>query len=209
MTLRVAATVAVIVGIVGLFGYLHLLGKGPFVTLAARHLRAMKDRTESPATIAPATFAEFEALPHRLAVGEYSAFERRGVSLEGHVQHLLRAADGDLHLELAPTWRAPGAPDTAYVTGEISAAWRRGSAGWSYDALARAFRPSRGGATAWDGGTARVRLSGWLLYDFQYDDPPIAQAHPQAPRLTGWEIHPVTRIEVWDDARAAYVEVPR
>jgi hypothetical protein len=28
-------------------------------------------------------------------------------------------------------------------------------------------------------------------------------------RVTGWEIHPVTRIEIWDDARAAFVEYGR
>jgi hypothetical protein len=72
-----------------------------------------------------------------------------------------------------------------------------------------------------------VRLSGWLLYDFQYDgvhrsaDPlrwmwnrfglkrPYRPDGPVSiwPRLSGWEIHPVTRIEVWDDARGGYGEV--
>ncbi len=28
-------------------------------------------------------------------------------------------------------------------------------------------------------------------------------------RESGWELHPVTKIEIWDDARGAYVEVRR
>ena len=31
----------------------------------------------------------------------------------------------------------------------------------------------------------------------------------RVPRLTMWEIHPVTRIEVRDDSLGAYVEIPR
>ena len=67
-----------------------------------------------------------------------------------------------------------------------------------------------GAVTPWPGGPRRVRLSGWLLYDFQYDRPATPWSRQySAPRLSGWEIHPVTRIEVWDDARGEWVEVPR
>ena len=72
------------------------------------------------------------------------------------------------------------------------------------------FRPNRGGITRWDAGPRRVRVSGWLLYDSQYDarHSSWALAHG-AVRVTGWEIHPVTRIEIWDDALAAWAEVAR
>jgi hypothetical protein len=59
-----------------------------------------------------------------------------------------------------------------------------------------------------------VRISGWLLYDFEYDAPYRTQRHAlisgaRSTRLTGWEIHPVTRIEVWDDSTRDFVEIPR
>ena len=66
----------------------------------------------------------------------------------------------------------------------------------------------------WPGGPPRVRISGWLMYDFQYDAPFLPQKAPILPgpahrRLTGWEIHPVTRIEIWDEARKDFVDYPR
>ena len=70
------------------------------------------------------------------------------------------------------------------------------------------LRPVLGGPTAWPGGTRRVRVSGWLMYDWQHDKP--FEAHREgrtAPRLTGWEIHPVTRIEAWNDTLERFVDV--
>jgi hypothetical protein len=78
---------------------------------------------------------------------------------------------------------------------------------WSYEGLVAAFHPNHGGASPWDSGPRRVRLSGWLLYDFQYDTPPSPWSlQYQAPRVSGWEIHPVTRIELWDDAQQRWVD---
>jgi hypothetical protein len=203
VTLRIAAAVALVVGIAALFADLHLRGDGPFAAPEARHRRAMQDRSGSPTVIANVTFAELAALPRRLPVAEASGFERRAVRLEGYVQRMERRPDGDLTLEIAPVRGEPGAPAAACVIAGIAPAWRRGSQTWRYDALLATFRPGRGGVTAWDGGPVRVRLSGWLLDDAAADDPGAA------PRLTGWAIDPVTRIEVWDDARAAFAEAPR
>ena len=61
-----------------------------------------------------------------------------------------------------------------------------------------------------------MRLSGWLLYDFQHDAPYGSEVVDRlgggtriTRRLSGWEIHPVTRIEVYDEARDAWEDVPR
>lgn len=208
MTFRVLALATLVLGATVLWIALALLGFAPGAAPEARHLRRMKNRTSVPARYQPYTLADFQALPHGLAVPHRARREAVAVSFEGWNQRMMMAGDGDAHLELVATPRAAGARDTVYVTGEITPAFRRG--GWSYDRLLQVFRPNRGGQTPWEGGPARVRVSGWLLYDYQYDGVPTSWSlEHAAPRATGWEIHPVTRIERWDDARAAWVEVPR
>jgi hypothetical protein len=202
--MRVTATVALILGAAGLLGYLHLLGKGPFASFTARHLRALKDRVDPPTRVEPVTIQDIEALPQNRSAAEYSGTERRGVTIEGYVQLLKRAPDDDHHLELVLTPRGSGGPDTNYVTAEITPAFRRGSTRWRWDALVAAFRPNHGGVTPWGGGPRRARITGWLLYDYRLYSRPNPRW--RAPRLSAWEVHPVTRIELWDDSLARYVE---
>ncbi len=209
MILRLVAGLALLLGIAALAAYLLLVGRGPLASPAGRHLRAMKERRDAPTAVMPFTLADFHALPHDAPMAEVAALERRGVSLEGYVQRMLRASDGDTHLEIVVTPRAPGGPDTAYVTAEIAMPWRRGSRAWSYESLLAAFRPNHGGATAWEAGPRRVRVTGWLLYDFQHDVRPSQYSLIHGSRVTGWEIHPVTRIELWDDSLHGFVDHPR
>ena len=203
MTLRIAALLSLFLGVTGLFGYLHLVGKGPFASLEARHLRAMKDRSTAPANPVPLGFADFRALPSRLTVAEYSAIERRGVSLDGYVRFLLTASDGDYHLEIVH--EPPDHDDPSYVTGEVTPAWSRTSERWRFEPLLAALRPARGATTPWEHGPRRARFTGWLLYDAPYDTPVRVRSR----RMTDWEIHPITRIELWDDRLARFVEYPR
>jgi len=206
--MRFAATVALVLGAAGLLGFLHLVGKGPFASLTARHLRAMKDRADPPIRLATITADQIGALPVNASVAEYSGIERRGVTLEGYVQRIVRAPDDDQHLELVATPRASGGPDTTYVTAEITPAFRRGSSRWGWDALVAAFRPNHGGVTPWDGGPRRVRITGWLLYDYRLLDK-LARSRVPSGRVSAWEVHPVSRIELWDDALGRYVEFAR
>jgi hypothetical protein len=211
--LRLAAALAMLVGVIGLLGYLHLVGKGPFASPAARHLRSMKDRTEEADAVTPITFAEFAALPRGRPSAETAALERRGVTLTGWVQCMLRASDGDLHLEIAPRGAGPATPDTAYVTAEITPAWQRGSERWRFEPLLAALRPNAGGPAPWPQGPRRVRVAGWLLYDFPQEDtlpaPRRGSSGTGDLRLSAWEIHPVSRIELWDEARGSFVELAR
>ena len=208
MTLRVAAALALVLGL-GAFGlFLTVMGVGPLASPDAHYLRQMKNRTGYPKTLEPITLPEFAALPRRRPVSETIDIEARGVSLEGYVQNLLRAGDGDLHMEVAAVPRLNSNSDTAYVTAEITPQWSRTHPHWTYQDLAPVMRPIDGGPSPWPGGTRRVRVSGWLLYDFQHDKP--FEHHHEghaAPRLTGWEIHPVTRIEAWDDSLKKFVDV--
>jgi len=211
VTLRVTAALSLLLGLTALLAYLHVLGEGPMVSREARHLRAMKERRDAPAAPAPITFAAMESLPHQRPLAEYAPLERRSVVIEGYVQYVLRSVDGDTHFEVTADLPAPGGISNPYVTAELTPEWYRGSSRWRYEKLLETILPNGGGnVTAWGHDPRRVRLTGWLLYDFQYD--PVRDPERRAPgatRLTGWEVHPVTRIEVWDDAHGGFVEVPR
>ena len=67
-----------------------------------------------------------------------------------------------------------------------------------------------GDVSRWQDPPRRVRISGWLMYDFQFETRrPDLTLPAFEQRESGWEVHPVTKIEIWNDARAAFVEVPR
>ena len=208
MKLRLAAVVTLVLGFAAFGLFLTLMGEGPLAAPAARHLREMKNRTAPPDSVAPLTLAEMAALPRRRPLAEFLPLEQRGVSIEGYVQNMLRAGDGDLHLEVAATPRFAVHSDTAYVTAEITPIWSRSHPHWTFQGLAPVMRPALGGPSPWPGGTHRMRISGWLMYDWQHDEPYGRHRNQwTAPRLTGWEVHPVTRIEAWDDARRQFVDV--
>jgi hypothetical protein len=206
--LRLAAALALLLGATGMLLFLTIVGKAPWSPPEMRHLRAMKDRAGTPAAYTAYGTADFLALPHHPPLAATAALERRGVSFTGYAQYMVPSTDGDFHFELTAAPRRPDSPDTAYVTAEATPAFTRGRDGWAFERLVARLRPNHGGETPWEGGPRRVRVSGWLLYDFQYDLDRLAPAK-RAQRLTGWEIHPVTRIEAWDDTLARFVEVPR
>ncbi len=210
MTLRFLAALVLILGVTALLGYLNLLGKGPLASPQLRHLRAMKDRGAVPATVTRFAMADFQALPSDSTIASYARLEARGVAFEGYVQRMLRSLDDDIHLEVTSHPLREAGTDTAYVTAEITPRFRGHSATWTYERLAAAFGVNHGTLTPWDGGPRRVRLSGWLLYDFQYDWRPSPWIlRTGAPRVSGWEIHPVTGIELWDEAAGRFVDYPR
>lgn len=210
MTFRSFALLAFSGGTIVLVSALTLLGEAPGVSPEAAHLREMKERTDAPAAYARFTHEDMVALPHGVSLEKRAKIEARSVMLEGWVQRILLAGDGDLHLEVAPGARPGDAPDTAYVTAEITPRWRSGHAGWGYERLAEALRPNRGGPTRWEGGPRRARVSGWLLYDYQYDGTPSPWSLTHgACRVSGWEIHPVTRLELWNDVAQRWNEVAR
>ena len=205
--LRLTAALSLLLGLTLLLDYLSLVGRTPWTSVPRRHLRAMKDRLVAPRSFATYTVRDFERLPHFESLERYAPLEQRGVTLEGYVQRTIIASDGDVHLEVAPTRRIAGGPDTTYVTAEVTPRWRQGSR-WSYGHLVAALRPNDGGVTPWFEGPRRVRISGWLLYD-RYDQVPSQWARAHGARLTGWEVHPVTAIAMWDDSLRSFVELPR
>ena len=210
MILRVCAALALALGVAAFLLFLGLVGKAPWSPPEMRRLRARKDRVEAPSAYDAVTVADIESLPHGVTPAARAGLEARGVSFDGWVQRMLTAPDGDFHFELVGTPRRPGGPDTCYVTAEITPQWSRGSETWAYESLVALLRPNQGGATPWDGGPRRARVSGWLLHDYQHDIVPSSWSlRNGAPRLSGWEIHPVTRLELWSDSLGRFVDVPR
>ena len=205
MITRSLGVLGFVLGAALLYVALTLLGRAPGLPMETRHLRAMKDRVAAPASLRDFRMADFAALPHGAPFAERSRIERQGVRMEGWVQRVLLSGDGDLHLELVEHRRTNRDRDTAYVVAEITPQWRYPRQAWDYDSLLVVFRPNRGGATKWNTGPARVRVSGWLLYDHPYDKIPNNwMLHRESVRLTGWEIHPVTEIEQWDEQSLAW-----
>lgn len=211
--LRVLAALALLAGTSMLLYYLWWIGESPFSPPEDRHLREMKERVTVPDRYRTFTFEDFAALPHARPLAEFAPLERQGVTLEGYVQNMHRSLDGDFHLAIIRRADPERWLNVSPVTGEITPESRRGSRRWTWEKLVARFRPfSQTGG--WPGGPRRARVSGWLLYDFQYDEPYMMTRIPLQPpsgvrRLTGWEIHPVTRIEFWDDSLRTFVEYPR
>ena len=210
MIARSLAVIAFLLGAAALVVGLSLLGRSPGLPEQTRQLRTMKDRTEAPEQVRDVDMAFFAGLPHGAPLQENASLERQGVRMEGWVQRILLSGDGDVHLELVEKRRVAGERDTVYVVAEVTPPWRQQRRGWAYESLLVAFRPNTGGATAWDAGPRRVRLTGWLLYDHPYDKPVTQWTldHGKA-RRTGWEIHPVTGIELWDDGASGWRELAR
>jgi hypothetical protein len=207
---RSLAVIAFLLGAAALVMGLALLGRSLGLPEQTRHLRSMKDRLEPPDHVRDVDMTFFAGLPHGAPMSVRAPLERQGVRMEGWVQRILLSGDGDVHLELAQKRRITGERDTIYVVAEVTPPWRQQRRGWAYESLLVAFRPNTGGASAWDAGPRRVRLTGWLLYDHQYDKlpSPWTLEHGKG-RRTGWEIHPVTGIELWDDAANDWRELAR
>ena len=118
-------------------------------------------------------------------------------SLEGYIAEVIQAADGatygrppeqgDLHVHLRaarqPQCGVGGLRNQQIVT-EVTPHFQPPTTDWSYEALLDLCQLQ-----------ARVRISGWLLHDYQH----IRDIG--AWRASAWEIHPVTSIEVWSPER--------
>ena len=210
MILRSTAVFVFAAGALALFAGAALLGRSPGLSDETEHLRRMKDRELSPHPVRDVGIEWFTALPHHPPMDVRTRIEDQGVRVQGSVQRIELSGDGDLHLEFVTRARQPSDRDTAYLVAEISQLLRREARGWAYDSLLVAFRPNHGGRMAWAEGTRRVRLTGWPNYDHPYDRPVSSWSLlNSAPRLTGWEIHPVTRIELWDDRTGTWQELRR
>jgi len=131
--------------------------------------KKLRDRSTAPGAADMDAAATFDAL---LSKKDRSAFsERKGATVEGWVVQVEREEDGDVHLALAP--EKGGADTKKWVIVEVPTAWQKKSASLSESALRQLVG-------------AKVRVTGWLYYEPDPDQPD--------PRGTRWELHPVTAV---------------
>jgi len=172
-----------------------------------RSLRAVKDRRKIPKSYKPITLDEMLSMEHGCPLDDETAvLEATGVSVEGYLVTAVKrsdgetygfaADDGDIHLHLADTPSATFFGPSIVIT-EATPPFQHQHSDWNVDALA-AYASSVGedgfsSVHSTSHPASKVRISGWLMAD-----------NPQCKRVpwvrgTVWEVHPVTKIEVWQD----------
>ncbi len=174
-----------------------------------------KLRLHTPASYTPITVEEMIALQpgcpfHDRQVDEINRQEERSVVMEGYLVTVEQLADGktyahllrrgDIHLEIGPAPEfSPEGSSAERVICEVTvpAFWDGGASNWNLEGLAPLAGWVKDGLIghSYPGGTpggAKVRISGDLLDDF------VHCAGVGDSRATAWEIHPITKIEVWN-----------
>jgi hypothetical protein len=163
-------------------------------------LNRLKNRSAQVSTTEPMTVAQINALSQPLealhgkratwpagTVAEVSALERTGVVVEGFLigakqsgtetTNCQRKNLRDYHL-----WIVDGRDQTRAqaVVAEVTPRWLASNRGWHLQTLGRLAKQR-----------ARVRLTGWLMLDPEHPD--------QIGKTRGglWEVHPITKIEVF------------
>ncbi len=168
-------------------------------TFQRYYFDSQKNRVTIPSHYESLTFVDFLALPS--FHGEYEqsdwttvrAYNQRGVSLEGYIAEVPPSTGGTIHLHLRDARQPrcfPGGPRQTQLVANVTPAFQPPKTGWSHDALFDLCRNQ-----------TRVRLSGWLLHDYQ------GVRDVEDGRGSAWEIHPVTKIEVWDLTGKRWVEL--
>jgi len=173
-------------------------------------LRYQGARVAIPTHYTSLTFAEFFVLPEFPKEYEQSdwttvrEYTQRAVTLEGYIAELRRSpndvfallpwSEGDIHVHLRETPQPRCSLDgnrKEQVVAAVTKAFQPPKTGWSYDALLGLCERQ-----------ARARISGWLLHDFEH----LREVGNL--RGSAWEIHPVTKIEVWDRERHSWSPLP-
>jgi hypothetical protein len=172
-------------------------GDGLLMNRAIEHLALQKRRTEIPPAYAPITYAWFAQLPtpETRTAPELAAIdemERQAVTLAGYIVRVIpvptEVARGQatewefhLHLRVGPAQRCEYQDDPRNLVTVVTPAFQPPRTGWDFDVLRELCEKQ-----------IRVRLSGWLLYDY------LTRAQVGRSRVSPWAIHPLTRIEVWN-----------
>lgn len=151
-----------------------------------RALNLLKNRTQAPDSYVPVTVSQLLALPS-------DPQDARGIVLEGFIVAAKQAgpesanchsqSEVDFHVSIgAEAATDPSAAQVARAQSVIvePTPWSQHTLGLHLRILQRLAR---------DG--ARVRIYGWQMFDPQHPD------ELGRTRGTLWEVHPVTRIDVW------------
>ena len=90
----------------------------------------------------------------------------------------------------------------AHVVTEVTPWFREAIAAWSTTSLGQfaSYRSGYSGTNQQSPG--RIRVFGWLFYD----NPHAGDGSVGTWRGTAWEVHPITRIEVFDNGQWRSIE---
>lgn len=137
-----------------------------------------------------AVILRFEGVPVRVSGYLVALKPQTGGSGESANCHMTRSAEVDWHMALV---EEAGQGEGEAIVVEPTPRIRVNHPKWT---VAR-IRP-------WLDSSDPIRISGWLLFD------PSHRNHLGRYRKTLWEIHPITKIEVWrDDAWVDVDDLPR
>jgi hypothetical protein len=183
-----------------------LSGCAVFLGEQGRYLVEQKNRVEVPTRYESMTFKEFLALPSlstSYTDGQWQqvrAQSARAVSIEGYIAEVRQVFDGpmygkgpwagDLHVHLREQPQSqcfPPGPRGEQIVTEVTPHFQPPKTAWSEKNLRDLCDRQ-----------VRVRLSGLLMHDYPHLDG-VGRW-----RNSAWEIHPVTKIEVWDASRQAW-----
>jgi hypothetical protein len=166
-----------------------------------------KNREDVPAAYHPARFPALSRLPSPQSAprnrGQWTPaqlqviapYEGAAVAVIGYIVaikpqtggsgestncHWHAAVEVDWHIALV---NQAGQGEASAVVVETTPRVRRRHSGWTVARL-----------SPWLDAPNQVRIGGWLMFDPQHPD------HLGKYRQTLWEIHPITRIEVWRDS---------
>jgi hypothetical protein len=165
---------------------------------------ARKNRTDDPAEYHSVTWKAVDVLPYPDApktlekwtsaqLAEIEPYEGVAVSVVGYLAaikvegaestncHFTAATEVDWHMPLV---QSEGDDESTSIVVETTPRMRKLHAKWTKAAL-----------SPWVDSAEPVRISGWALLD------PEHRAHLGKFRDTLWEIHPITKIEVFQDGR--------
>lgn len=180
---------------------------GPTGDSGDKITNARKNRTDVPAKYHPATWRALQALPYPKAgkslddwtpqqLAQIEPYQGVAISIVGYLVavkpqkggkgestncHFTGADEVDWHMAL--TERA-NEPEAKAVVVETTPRVRQTHPNWTVKSLA-----------PWIKSTAPVRISGWTMLD------PEHRNHLGRYRSTLWEIHPITKIEVFEDGQ--------
>jgi len=131
----------------------------------------------------------YEGIPVR-TVGYLVAYKPQAHgSGEGTNCHMNKPSETDTHLALV---KEAGDAEKTSIVIEFTPRFLKAHPNWNRKAL-----------SDWINSDDPVRISGWLMLD------PDHRNHLKRFRSTLWEIHPITRIEVWKDNRWVDVDTDK
>ena len=166
-----------------------------------------KNRTDSPVAYHEVTWSALQGLPYPKAgksletwtpeqLAEIQPYQGIAVSVVGYLTaikvqsggsgestncHFTNAEEVDWHMPLV---EQQGNPESTAIVVETTPRVRKQHNKWTPSALA-----------SWVKSAAPVRISGWTLLD------PEHRGHLGKYRSTLWEIHPITKLEVFKDGQ--------